>query len=151
MIGLPPKAMTIKSATPEQAHELVSQGAVYIDVRSEQEYEQGHPPGALNVPIAHFGPAGMTPNPEFLSVMQAAFPRDAKLVVGCKAGGRSRKAVEALETAGFSDLTDMTAGWDGSRDAFGRPLAGWSKRSLPVEKGLPQGQRYEDVKTRKAG
>ncbi|HET9933022.1 MAG TPA: rhodanese-like domain-containing protein [Polyangiaceae bacterium] len=143
--------MTIKSATPEQAHELVSQGAVYIDVRSEQEFEQGHPPGALNVPIAHFGPAGMTPNPDFLKVMQAAFARDAKLVVGCKAGGRSRKAVEALEAAGFSDLTDMTAGWDGSRDAFGRPLPGWSKRSLPVEAGLPQGQRYEDVKTRKAG
>lgn len=142
--------MTIKSATPEQAHELVSQGAVYVDVRSEQEFEQGHPPGALNVPIAHFGPAGMTPNPEFLSVMQTVFAPDARLVIGCKAGGRSRKAAEVLEQAGFKDLTDMTAGWDGSRDAFGRPLPGWSKRALPVETGLPAGQRYADVKTRSA-
>lgn len=141
--------MTIKSATPEQAQELVQQGSVYVDVRSEQEFELGHPPGALNVPIANFGPAGMTPNPDFLSVMQQVFAKDTPLVVGCKAGGRSRKAAEALNQAGFSDITDMSAGWDGSRDAFGRPLPGWSQRGLPVETGLPEGQRYADVKARK--
>lgn len=143
--------MTIKSVTPEQAQALIQEGAIYVDVRSEQEFEQGHPPGALNVPIAHFGAAGMTPNADFLSVMQAAFSRTEKLVVGCKAGGRSRKAVELLEQAGFQDLSDMQAGWDGSRDAFGRPLAGWSKRGLPQETGLPQGQRYQDIKERKSG
>lgn len=140
--------MTIKSVTPEQAHELVQQGALYVDVRSEQEFEQGHPPGALNVPIAHFGPAGMTPNADFLSVMRAAFSQSEKLVIGCKAGGRSRRAAELLEQAGFADISDMAAGWDGSRDAFGRPLPGWSKRGLPVENGFPAGQRYEDIKTR---
>jgi rhodanese-related sulfurtransferase len=142
--------MTIKSVTPEEAHELVRQGAVYVDVRSEQEFEQGHPPGALNVPIAHFGPAGMTPNADFLSVMKSAFSPSEKLVIGCKAGGRSRRAAELLEQAGFADLSDMAAGWDGSRDAFGRPLPGWSKRGLPVEPGFPEGQRYEDVKARPA-
>jgi hypothetical protein len=50
--------------------------------------------------------------------------------------------------AGFADISDMTAGWEGSRDAFGRPLAGWSRRNLPVESGEPSGQRYEDVKLR---
>ncbi len=140
--------MTIKSVTPEQAHELLGQGAVYVDVRSEQEYESGHPPGALNIPIAHFGAGGMTPNPDFLSVMRKVFTLDARLVIGCKAGGRSRKAAEVLEQAGFSDLTDMPAGWDGSRDAFGRPLPGWSRRALPVETGLPAGQNYADVKNK---
>lgn len=140
--------MTIKSVTPEQAHELVQQGALYVDVRSEQEFEQGHPPGALNVPIAHFGPAGMTPNADFLSVMRAAFSQSEKLVIGCKAGGRSRRAAELLEQAGFADISDMAAGWDGSRDAFGRALPGWSRRNLPVETGEPAGQRYPDVKQR---
>lgn len=142
--------MTIKSVTPEEAHQLVQEGALYVDVRSEQEFEQGHPPGALNVPIAHFGPAGMTPNAEFLSVMRAAFNVSEKLVLGCKAGGRSRRAAELLVQAGFSDISDMAAGWDGSRDAFGRPLPGWSKRALPVEPGFPVGQRYEDIKARSA-
>ncbi len=140
--------MTIKSVTPEQAQELLQNGAVYVDVRSEQEFEQGHPPGALNVPIAHLGPSGMTPNPEFLSVMTSAFGKGEPLVVGCKAGGRSRRAAEMLEQAGYTDVADMTAGWDGSRDAFGRPLPGWSKRGLPVENGLTETGRYDVVKTR---
>lgn len=140
--------MTIKPVSPEEAQQLMQAGAVYVDVRSEQEFEQGHPPGALNVPIAHYGPGGMTPNPEFLSVMQSAFATNEKLVLACKAGGRSRRAAEMLLQAGFSDISDMQAGWDGSRDAFGRPLAGWSKRGLPAETGLPAGQRYADVKTR---
>jgi rhodanese-related sulfurtransferase len=140
--------MTIKSVTPEEAQALVQQGAVYVDVRSEVEFEQGHPPGALNLPIAHLGPGGMTPNPEFLSVFERAFGKNEKLVLGCKAGGRSARAAELLVHAGFSDVSDMAAGWEGSRDAFGRPLPGWSRRNLPVETGEPSGQRYEDVKQR---
>jgi rhodanese-related sulfurtransferase len=80
--------------------------------------------------------------------MQQAFGKGEKLVVGCKAGGRSKKAVEQLAQAGFSELADMSAGWDGSRDAFGRAVPGWSKLGLPVETGKPGGQQYSDVKQR---
>ncbi|HEY3253455.1 MAG TPA: rhodanese-like domain-containing protein, partial [Polyangiaceae bacterium] len=41
----------IKPVTPEEAAELLSQGHVYVDVRSEPEFEAGHPAGALNVPL----------------------------------------------------------------------------------------------------
>ncbi|HET9958519.1 MAG TPA: rhodanese-like domain-containing protein [Polyangiaceae bacterium] len=143
--------MPIQSVTPEQAHELMQQGATYVDVRSEQEFEQGHPPGSLNIPIAHQRAGGMAPNPEFLKVMQALFATDANLVLGCKAGGRSRRAAELLQQAGYVSLSDMSAGWDGSRDAFGRPLPGWHHRSLPVETGQPEGQRYEDLKAKAGG
>ena len=34
------------------------------DLRSEPEFEKGHPAGALNVPISHRGPAGLVPNPD---------------------------------------------------------------------------------------
>lgn len=91
----------------------------------------------------------MSNNPEFLSVMQQAFGKGEKLVVGCKAGGRSKKAVDQLMQAGFSELADMSAGWDGTRDAFGRAVPGWSKLSLPTETGKPAGQTYADVKQRK--
>jgi rhodanese-related sulfurtransferase len=140
--------MTIKSVTPEEAHAMLAEGAIYVDVRSEVEFQQGHPPGALNLPIAHLGPGGMTTNPEFLGVFQRAFGKNEKLVVGCKAGGRSRRAAEMLVNAGYTDVSDMAAGWEGSRDAFGRPLPGWSRRNLPAENGEPSGQRYEDVKLR---
>jgi rhodanese-related sulfurtransferase len=139
----------IKSVTPEEASALLAEGYVYVDVRSEPEFEAGHVPGALNVPLLHQGPAGLTANPEFLSVMQQAFGKGEKLVVGCKAGGRSKKAADALAQAGFENLADMSAGWEGSRDAFGQALPGWSKKGLPVEQGKPSGQAYADVKERK--
>jgi len=141
--------VAIRSVSPEEAAELLANGYVYVDVRSEPEFEAGHVPGALNVPLLHQGAGGMSPNPEFLTVMQQAFAPTEKLVVGCKAGVRSKKAADQLAQAGFSELTEMSAGWDGSRDAFGRAVPGWSKKDLPVEHGKPEGQAYADVKQRK--
>jgi rhodanese-related sulfurtransferase len=138
----------VKQVTPEEVVSLLEQGYVYVDVRSEPEFEQGHPPGALNVPISHATPTGMAPNPEFSSVMEQAFAKGEKLVVGCKAGGRSKRAVQQLTALGFTELAEMGAGWDGSRDAFGRPNPGWSQKGLPIESGKPAGQAYADVKQR---
>jgi rhodanese-related sulfurtransferase len=137
-----------RNVSPEEASALLAAGYLYVDVRSEPEFEAGHVPGALNVPLLHQGPGGMTANPEFLPVMQQAFGKSEKMVIGCKAGGRSKKAAEQLAQAGFSELVDMPAGWDGSRDAFGRVVPGWSKQGLPVEPGKPAGQAYADVKQR---
>ena len=139
----------IKPVTPEEAAELLSQGHVYVDVRSEPEFEAGHPEGALNVPLLNAGPVGLVPNPDFLSVMQSAFGKDEPLVVGCKAGGRSKRASEMLAQAGFTRLSDQIAGFDAGKDAFGRAIPGWSRTALPVGTGKPSGQSYADVKQRK--
>src|SRR5882757_2586898 len=101
----------IKAVNPEEAAQLLSQGHVYVDVRSEPEFEQGHPEGALNVPLLNAGPAGLVPNPDFLAVMESAFGKDEALVIGCKAGGRSKRAVEMLAKIGFSKLSDQVAGF----------------------------------------
>ena len=139
----------IKAVTPEEAAELLKQGHVYVDVRSEPEFEEGHPEGALNVPLLNAGPVGLVPNPEFLTVMESAFGKDEPLVIGCKAGGRSKRAAEMLAKAGFSRLSDQVAGFDAGKDAFGRTLPGWGRTALPVGKGKPTGQAYADVKARK--
>jgi rhodanese-related sulfurtransferase len=139
----------IKAVSPQEAAELLKQGHVYVDVRSEPEFEEGHPEGALNVPLLNAGPVGLAPNPEFLSVMESAFGKDEPLVIGCKAGGRSKRAVEMLAKAGFSQLSDQVAGFDAGKDAFGRALPGWGRTALPVGKGKPAGQAYADVKLRK--
>jgi rhodanese-related sulfurtransferase len=137
-----------KAVTPEQAQALMAEGQVYVDVRSEPEFEAGHPPGALNVPLSSTGPAGLEPNPDFMSVMQRAFPKDKPLIIGCKTGSRSRRAAAMLEGVGYGQLSDMVAGFAGSRDPFGRPSPGWAQKGLPVETGAPAGQRYGDVKQR---
>lgn len=126
-------------------------GWTYVDVRTVEEFEAGHVPGSVNVPIALAAPGGMAPNPEFGRVMAAAFPKDARIIVGCKAGGRSMRAATQLLAAGYTQVLEMRAGWDGARDPFGQLTEpGWSRASQPVENGQPAGRSWDDLR-RKAG
>ena len=137
--------------SPQEASAKLADGWTYVDVRTVEEYEAGHPTGAVNVPLMHAGAGGMAPNPDFLKVMVAAFPKDAKLVVGCKAGGRSLRAAQALLGDGFTNVLDQRAGWDGARDSFGQVTEpGWSRAGLPTENGNPGGRSWEDLR-KKAG
>ena len=137
-----------KPVTPEEAQVLIAQGQTYVDVRSEQEFDAGHPAGAYNVPLSNLGMGGLEPNADFMTVMERAFPKDSELIIGCKTGSRSRRAVAMLAAAGFTKLSDMVAGFAGSRDAFGRPSPGWSQKGLPVESGEPEGRSYMNLKNR---
>jgi rhodanese-related sulfurtransferase len=136
--------MSAKTASPQEVQSLVAEGYVYVDVRTEAEWAAGHPPGALNVPVTIAG----APNPEFVPVLERALGKDAKLVLGCKAGPRSHRAAELLAAAGFTELVEMPAGFSGGRDAFGQALPGWVQAGLPVETGATAGQGYADVKAR---
>jgi rhodanese-related sulfurtransferase len=142
---------TIQRVSPAEAKKLVDeQGYVYLDVRSEPEFAGGHPVGAHNIPLMHAGAGGMTPNPDFLAVVQAVYPKDTRLVVGCKAGGRSLKASEMMVAAGYTSVIDQRAGFEGPRDAFGALTEkGWGPAGLPVETATPGGS-YGELK-HKAG
>jgi rhodanese-related sulfurtransferase len=140
-----------KRIGPFEAHESMKNGYVYVDVRTEQEFAEGHPEGAVNVPISHMGGGGMTPNAEFLAVMEHAFKKDSKIIVGCKMGGRSAKAAKILVADGFTDVLDQSAGWDGARDAFGQMnVPGWSRANLPIERGEPLGRSYASLRKKDA-
>jgi rhodanese-related sulfurtransferase len=137
--------------SPQEALAKMNEGYVYVDVRSEPEFVEGHPVGAVNVPIMHIGAGGMTPNPDFLRMMTASFSKDAKIVVGCKAGGRSRRAAQALTAEGYTSILDQRAGWDGARDSFGQVTEpGWSRAGLPSETGAPAGRAYADLQKKAA-
>ena len=88
----------------------------------------------------------MVPNPEFLDVMQRAFPQDAKLVVACKAGGRSARAASLLESAGFTNVVDQRAGFEGKADPSGQVEPGWRPAGLPVSREAAPGRDYEGLK-----
>ena len=127
----------LKRVSPAEAKQLVDEQAyAYVDVRSVPEFEAEHPTSAWNVPLMNMGPGGMTPNAEFLAVMERAFPKDARIVVGCKAGGRSMRAAQLLMQQGYTNVIDQRAGFDGARDAFGQlSEPGWKPAGLPTEKG----------------
>jgi rhodanese-related sulfurtransferase len=132
--------MSINQVEPPQAHEALSNNpdAVYLDVRTEEEFAQGHPTGAINIPIVFIkGPGQMEPNPDFAGVAGKILPKGKKLIVGCMAGGRSQRACETLEQVGYTDLTNVRGGFGGARDASGRvTVAGWRDAGLPVSQEL---------------
>jgi rhodanese-related sulfurtransferase len=142
--------MTIKHITVEQAHQQQASGATYLDVRSIPEFEQGHPEGAVNVPLMHLDPATgqMQPNPRFLDVVRANFSPETPLVVGCKMGGRSQKASELLATAGYLDVANVLGGWGGAPQ---QGHTGWVQAGLPIERDADAARRYETLLARAAG
>lgn len=96
----------------------------YLDVRTTEEFQAGHVPGACNVPVWVKAGGGMQPNPEFLKEVEARFAdKGVPLVVGCKSGKRSEAACDMMTKAGFTGLTNMTGGFDD-----------WAAQKLPVEK-----------------
>ncbi len=139
----------IKKVSPAEANAKLAEGWQYVDVRTVEEFEAGHPAGAVNVPLNLSGPAGMQPNPDFVRVMRAAFAADAKIIVGCKVGGRSQRAAQILAGEGYTDVLDQHAGWDGSRNAFGQIAEpGWSRLGLPTESGQPAGRSWADMRAK---
>jgi rhodanese-related sulfurtransferase len=132
--------MSIKQLEPPQAYEVLQANpdAIYLDVRTEEEFAQGHPAGAINIPVVFLKP-GAAPqlNDSFLAVAQKVLGQDKKLVVGCMAGGRSQRACEILEEAGYQDLTNVRGGFGGARDATGAVVVvGWRDAGLPVSQEL---------------
>ena len=131
--------MAITQTTPPEAYDILraDPDAVYLDVRTAEEFAAGHPVGARNVPVVFFRPGSPpAPNPDFVASVDRLVPRQTKLLVGCEAGGRSQRACELLQQAGFTDLINVHGGFGGARDQTGRVVVpGWRDAGLPVETG----------------
>lgn len=127
----------MKEVSVQEAKRLVEEeGYRYLDVRTAEEFAAGHPAGAVCVPVVFRTPQGPQPNPDFLSVVEKHFPKDAKLVVGCQAGGRSAKACKILASAGYGNVVNVAGGFGGARGISGEVVAtGWKEAGLPVEEG----------------
>lgn len=97
-----------------QAH---AGGAHVLDVRQPDEYEAGHVPGAVLVPLDQLGSR------------LGEIPRDEHLYVICKSGGRSAAAVEALTRAGYS-ATNVAGG-----------TMAWIEAGNPTVTGPDAGER----------
>jgi rhodanese-related sulfurtransferase len=117
----------IRRVSPLEAHRLVDDGWSYLDVRTPEEFEEGHPEGAVNVSFDSQANAAA-----FVARVRSLFGADAKICVGCMSGVRSLEAAEALVAAGFANVVDQRAGWDGARGDFGELLEpGWKRLALP--------------------
>jgi len=127
--------MPIIALSVTDAHAACTNGATLVDVRSTPEFDPGHPAGALNVPLLEpdEDTGVMLPNPDFVRVMQANFPRDTPLVISCQTGGRSARASQMLEAFGYTNVSNVTGGF-----------AAWHQAGLPTA----QGDGYSDLRDR---
>ncbi len=70
-------------------------GAVVIDVRTDEEWAEGHVPGAVHVPLATLSPT----HPEI-----AKLPKDQPVYFICRSGGRSARAADQMASAGYKAM-----------------------------------------------
>ncbi len=144
--------MGIKQISAQEARQAMeaSGNVVYVDVRTPQEFEEGHPPRAINIPVVFPNPQTrqMELNPQFMKVVETHVPKDTPVVVGCKMGGRSQMAADLMNTAGYVDISNMQGGFGGARDRMSGEITspGWIQMEFPVETGANAQNRYEELK-----
>ena len=71
-------------------------GAILLDVRTPQEYREGHIPGSKNVPLQQLDKIG-----------SAADNKNIPLFVYCYSGSRSRQAASMLQHMGYTDVRNI--------------------------------------------
>ncbi|MDO5678417.1 MAG: rhodanese-like domain-containing protein [Propionibacteriaceae bacterium] len=76
-----------------------SADAVVIDVRTPEEYTEGHLEGAKNIDFL---------SPDFAAQVDQ-LPKDAEYVLYCRSGNRSGQAKSIMENLGFTDVTNAGA------------------------------------------
>jgi rhodanese-related sulfurtransferase len=140
--------MAITQITPPQAHDTLQKDPVviYLDVRTVPEFTAGHPQRGINIPVVFFqAPGQPTPNPDFLKVVEATIAKDATVIVGCQAGGRSQRAAEIMAQAGYANVSNMQGGFGGGQDQMGRVVPGWRDSGLPVSTENGEGVSYASL------
>lgn len=75
---------------------VAAAGATVIDVRTPEEFADGHLEGAQNINLQ---------SPSFNSEIEA-LPKDADYVVYCRSGNRSADATAQMKAMGFTNVTD---------------------------------------------
>lgn len=101
----------IAEIAPQEAHDRQKNGAIIIDVRESYEWQEGHIPGARHIPLGslaqHFDKLDKTK----------------EIVTVCRSGHRSMMAANALQRAGFTQVSNMSGG-----------MVRWMLLQLPIKR-----------------
>jgi rhodanese-related sulfurtransferase len=87
-----------------------------LDVRSREEFSEGHIPGAVNIPYDEL--------PDRLD--ELAGHRDEEIVVYCRTGRRAKIAEATLAGAGFANVRDLAG-----------HMTEWKEARRPVTEAVP--------------
>ena len=93
--------------------ELKSEGVLVVDIRTKDEYDQGHIAGVKHIDFYRS---------DFMEAM-SELDKNSPLIIHCAKGGRSGKASKKLKEAGFMKIYDYTGGY-----------TDWLSKGLEIEK-----------------
>ena len=91
----------------------VEQGAMLIDVREAEDWQEGHAPGAIHVSRGTIE----------LEIEEKAPALDTPIICHCGGGSRSALVAESLQKMGYTNVRSMAGGFKA-----------WKQAGLPVEK-----------------
>jgi sulfur-carrier protein adenylyltransferase/sulfurtransferase len=102
----------IREISATEASERRAAGATIVDVREQVEWDAGHIPGAVLVPLGVLG-----------ADIEAAIPdKDTEIVVQCRSGARSARGTDLLQQLGYTNVVNLAGG-----------ILDWQAQGLPVE------------------
>jgi phage shock protein E len=87
----------IKQLSPRELDQ--KKGIMLLDVRTDREYNQGHIPGAVHVPLSEVG------------TRVKKVKKDKELVVYCRSGNQSIWAIKRLMGMGYTHLYNLKGGY----------------------------------------
>ena len=84
--------------TPEEAKARLDEAedVILLDVRTQEEFDGGHIPGAVCLP-----------NEDISADLPLPFDKDAEILVYCRSGRRSAEAAEKLADMGYANAADF--------------------------------------------
>ena len=85
-----------KAATPPASAQAAKAKGVWIDVRSPEEFGQGHLQGAINIPVQHIRAGIAAASPD----------KNAPLNLYCRSGRRVEAAMQELKAMGYTNITN---------------------------------------------
>ena len=95
------------------AQSMNQQGALLLDVRELSEYAEVHAPDAKLIPLGQLDSR----------LQEITTYKDKPVLVVCRSGGRSARAVSILQDAGYSQVSNVNGG-----------MNAWESEGLPVIK-----------------
>ena len=91
--------MVFLNITAEEAKKLMDseEGCIILDVRTREEYDQGHIPGAILIPDTEIEAKAADLLPD----------KDQLILVYCRSGRRSKLAAQSLADLGYTNIREF--------------------------------------------
>jgi rhodanese-related sulfurtransferase len=116
----------IKEVNTATAADRIEAGAIVLDVREPDEYDQGALPGAIHIARGNLES----------QVEARLLDKDAEVVIYCAAGVRSAFAAKTMQELGYTNVASMAGG-------FGRWKDEGRAWKTPVVLTADQRNRYQ--------